>query len=74
MLSHWHGVPARDEILDVVVDPEDPSLVAQAGAGVWGTSERSAAVLAATGLVVTAILVPAAVTGLVRRRRTPVDG
>ncbi|PFG43242.1 hypothetical protein ATJ88_1926 [Isoptericola jiangsuensis] len=68
-LTSWDGFPRRGGEIDVVVDPGDPSRAAQSGAGVWGLLERSAVVAAGAGAVTTCLLVPAALTGLVQRRR-----
>jgi hypothetical protein len=53
----------------VVVDPSEPQRAAHSGSGVWGGLELSAAVVAVAGSVATCLLAPAALTGLVQRRR-----
>lgn len=73
-LTQWDGVPGGGEVIDVIVDPHDPSLVAQTAAGIWGQPERASAVVAGLGLVTLVTVVPAAVTGLVRRRGAADDG
>ncbi|MEV0953757.1 DUF3592 domain-containing protein [Promicromonospora sp. NPDC050249] len=66
-ISRWTGVPRYGDLIDVIHLPEDRQIVRQIGVFPWGDWELIWALVGLAGIIMTPFVVPAAITGLLRR-------
>lgn len=71
VISRWAGAPRKGDVIDVVYDPNDPSVVQQKDVHPWGRDQRLLIILLAGCVVGTTFVVVAAILGMVRARARP---